>query len=231
MQAVILAGGLGTRLRSINSDLPKPMVPVNGEPFLLHQVRMLRRHGISDFLFLISYRSEVIIEFIENYRESDPEATLEWSIEPEPLGTGGAVKLGEDKLRSEFFLINGDSYLDMDYEGMGIAFVNTDCNAMIAVYDNAEETDVIRNVRVEGDAVQGYKKDAAGKMTHIDAGVIAMRSSVADLIPAEKKFSMESDVYPLLMEGNGMRAYLTTNRFYDIGTPDRLAEFERTIAG
>ena len=229
MQTVILAGGLGTRLRSITGDVPKPLVTVNGAPFLLHLVRMLQRHGLYDFLFLLGYQHEMIVEFLQSGSIKD--AKLDWSIESEPMGTGGALKLAEPKIKDHFLLINGDSYLDMDYRSLINTYEKNHKQALMVVYDNAMHTDVTENVKVDREGcIAGYdKENRDGSMTHVDAGALVFNNSILASMPNNQVCSLEKEIYPILINQQQMLAYPIVERFYDIGTPDRYAEFEEIV--
>lgn len=230
IQAVILSGGLGTRLRAVNPEVPKPMVKVADRPFLEHLIIMLRRHGLEKFLFLLSYKSQVIIDFAGMLSQK-MKIKIDWSVEPEPMGTGGAVKLAENKLETEFLLINGDSYLDMDYEGLVKSFRKSGLDAVMSIYDNSRNTNVINNVGVDRDGfVVKYKKaDPDAKLSHVDAGVIAFKKEVTRLIPSGKVCSLENEIYQKLIDKKQFGSYVTQTRFYDIGTPERLKEFEGMV--
>jgi len=191
---------------------------------------MLERHGVSDFLFLLSYRSERIIAFLEARGAGNDR--FRWSVEPSPLGTGGAVRHAAALLCDEFLLINGDSYLDMDYEGLAAAFRGASCTGMLAVYDNRRDTAVPNNVALDDSGrVSLYEKAGSDeRLRYVDAGVLALRKSVLDLIPADTVCSMENEIYPRLIERGALDSFVAAQRFYDIGTPERLREFEAYLS-
>ena len=110
MQVAILCGGLGTRLKSVTKNMPKPMVVVLGKPFLYHQLNLLHSQGFNSFLLLAGYGSQYIIDYFE-----DSSLKVEYSVELSPLGTGGCLLYAKNKLDDRFLLLNGDSYLDIDY--------------------------------------------------------------------------------------------------------------------
>src|SRR5437763_8512465 len=135
-QAVILAGGLGTRMRPMTEQVPKPMLPVNGRPFLYHQLRLLESRGFRRVLLLVGYLGEQI----EGYFDSEAGATLEvgisYSYESSPLGTGGALRNAATKLDPAFVVLNGDTYLDVDYRRLCADFERGDCAGMTVAYNN-----------------------------------------------------------------------------------------------
>ena len=231
MQAVILSGGLGTRLRVVDDTVPKPMVKIAGHPFLFYLTNMLRRRGISEMLFLLAYKSDIVIRFLDELGRSEG-LRVAYSVEPSPMGTGGALRHAVNKLADDFLVINGDSYLDMDYVDLGVRFKTSCLDAMMTVYDNSSKTDVISNVAIGSDGlVVDYRKgQPEAKLGYVDAGVLAMKLNVVvDLIPAGRVCSLENEIYMKLISGGKLGSYVTSNRFYDIGTPERLCEFEKAV--
>jgi NDP-sugar pyrophosphorylase family protein len=233
MQAVILAGGLGTRLGDVTSRVPKCMVPVGGRPFLEHQLRLLQQHGVKDVLLLVGHLAEHVQRHFGDGAGCG--LRIRYSVDAELLGTAGAVKRAEMLLQERFVLLYGDSYLAIDYGDLWARFVESAAPAMMVVYaDAAGETGVPRNVQVAADGrVAAYRKGAAGSaaaLGHIDAGVVALRRSVLAGIPADRPASLESDLYPALARDGRLHAYQSSRRFYDIGTPERLTVFERVLA-
>ncbi len=112
-QAVILAGGLGTRMRPITETIPKPMIMVAGKPFLQHQLGLMSRAGIEEALLLVAYLGEQIQEYFGDGAKFG--CKVSYSFEPSPLGTGGALKNAEAQLQDQFVVVNGDTYLAIDY--------------------------------------------------------------------------------------------------------------------
>jgi D-glycero-alpha-D-manno-heptose 1-phosphate guanylyltransferase len=231
MQAVILAGGLGTRLRSVSADMPKVLVKVGDTCFLEHLLRMLSRRGINDFLFLLGYKSELVRMFLD--RQNGAGRTIEYSVEKSILGTAGALRLAEDKLANEFLLINGDSYLDIDYSDLIQEFHVKNCSIMMVIYGNSIPTEVPNNVGVDNrGCVVCYSRvnDGDKNLAYVDAGVIVAKKSILDFIPSAGRCSLDEDVYPKLIKNGHICSYVTKQRFYDVGTPSRLREFELRMA-
>jgi len=235
-QAVILAGGLGTRMRPITETIPKPMIAVAGKPFLQWQLELLHKRGIGSALLLVAYLGEQIEQYFGNGKSFG--GRLEYSYEPSPLGTGGALKNAEVKLRDWFVLVNGDTYLDIDYAGLVRDFGCADCAAMIVAYEKpaVEYADVPTsglpgNLAVSKDGmVAAYRKREPAGLTHIDAGVIVLRKEVLAALPAEQKCSLEEEIYPQLIARGQMRAWATREPFYDMGSPAGLAALEAKLA-
>lgn len=230
LQAVILAGGLGTRLRPLTETVPKPMVPVNDEPFLAHQLRMLTAQGVTNIVLLTGYMGEVVEDHFGD--GSDFGASLSYSQEPEPLGTGGALKLAEPLLDEAFMVLFGDSYLPIDYPAVGNTLMESDWTGLIVAYDNSQDTDVENNVALDDDGTVALYQKGGGddRLAYVESGVLAFRRSVLDLIAPDSVVSLENEIYPQLIEAGRLGAYPTQQRFYDIGTPDRLEDFRQVLA-
>jgi NDP-sugar pyrophosphorylase family protein len=228
MQAVILAGGLGTRLRPITETVPKPMVPVAGKPFLHHQLALLARQGFVEVLLLTGYLGEQIEAHFG--RGAELGLSLRYQREERPLGTGGALRDALDQLDDRFIVLYGDSYLPFDNAAFADAFVAGNSLGMISVYrDPSGGTDVPGNVELgEGSLVRRYQKGAG--LPLIEAGVLAFRKEVVARLPGGAPSSIEAELYPQLIAERQLRGYLTEQRFYDIGTPARLRQFEEHLA-
>ncbi len=231
MQAVILVGGKGERLRPFTENIPKPMVEVAGIPFLEHLINLLKANGIIKFLFLTGYRGDIIKNYFGNGSRWDVE--IDYSFEDKPLGTGGALKLAREKLNDEFYLLFGDSYLPIDYKKIAAKFEKDNSKVILAVYDNTENTGVPFNIMLDNnrEIVSVYKKakDNPPSFNYCDAGVLIVNKNVLGLISDKIPVSFEEEVYPRLIEDNNLGYYISESRFYDIGTVKRLEAFEQYI--
>ena len=232
---MILAGGLGTRMRPITETIPKPMIAVAGKPFLEWQLKLLRDGGIANALLLVAYLGEQIEEYFGNGAKTG--GGVEYSYEPSPLGTGGALKNAEAKLRDWFVLVNGDTYLAIDYERLIRDFVGANCQAMIVAYEKpamakAEipASGLPGNLGVSSNGkVTAYRKHDPQGLNHIDAGVIVLKKEVLADLPADQKCSSEEEIYPKLIARGELRAWVTTEPFYDMGSPAGLAALEAKL--
>ena len=227
MQAVILAGGLGTRLRPLTLTVPKPMLPVGGKPFLCHQLEHLKAQGIRRALLLIGHLGGQVKAYFGDGGSIGME--LMYSEERELLGTGGALKLAEGKIAGDFFVIYGDSFLPLDYAGFEAAFFRAGREGMIAVYrDPAGATRVRGNVTLSPEGlVARYDKGAGGAgLDWVEAGVLAFRRGVLRRIPPGRVVSLERDVYPALIGEGALAGYPVAHRFFDIGTEERIRDME-----
>ncbi len=232
MQAVILAGGMGTRLWPLTREVPKPMVAVAGVPYLEHQLRWLGQQAIDDIVLLTGYLGEQIEDYFAGGEAWG--LSIRYSREEQPLGTGGAIRQAQHLLADRFLLIYGDSYLPIAYAEVLDLLVQRRTQGVMVVYDNTlENTDVNNNIALDQDGfVIRYDKEAADdpELTHVEAGVLAFDRSIVERLTFAEKISLEQQVFPQLIAERQMVAFPTQQRFYDIGTPDRLQTIERILA-
>jgi NDP-sugar pyrophosphorylase family protein len=231
IQAAILAGGRGERLRPLTDNIPKPMVQIRGRPYLAYQLDELKRQGIVDVVLLTGYLGEVIEKYFGDGMASG--MRVRYSREPSPLGTGGALKLAEPLLAEDFLLIYGDSYLPIRYAEAMERLRATRAEALVAALDNVPPVvDVPNNIALGADGfVARYEKGAgaAAGLTHVEAGVAALTRRLLRRIPAGRVASLEQEFFPQLIVGRQLVAFATKRRFYDIGTPSRLKEIEAVL--
>jgi mannose-1-phosphate guanylyltransferase len=230
MQAVIMTGGMGTRLRPLTRQIPKGLVEVGGRPFLEHLILYLKKFRINDILLCTGYLGEMIEEYFGD--GSGMGVRIDYSREDYPLGTGGALRPARLKLRDEYLLLNGDTFLPIDYNLMLEGFKTSSALMMIGVFP-VEGTGATPNLGVDDKgwitaSSTGLKDEG---LTHVDAGVRLVRKKIADYFPAEEVFSLEDDLYPRLIEAGKLIAWPIEQRFYDIGTPERVIVFERFLSG
>jgi len=225
VQAVVLAGGLGTRLYPITKTIPKPMVPILGRPFLDHMLEMLATQGFEEVVLLTGYLGKQIREHVGDgsrfglsirYRQESGQL----------LGTGGALREAVHLLRSWFFLIYGDSFLPLDYADAARAFHTGGTQALMVVLGSAAGVDVVPNVRLDDNGrIVSYRKGGGSGYAHVDAGVLVLRREVVSLVLKEGPCSLEQETYPRLAVAGDLLAYPASQRFYDIGTPAGVEEF------
>ncbi len=228
MQMVVLAGGLGTRLRPLTEQMPKSLIPVNGQPFLQYQLELFKRNGIRDIVLCVGYLGDEIKEYFGDGSRFGVD--IRYSEEGEELlGTAGAIRNAERFLASEFFLTYGDSYLLLDYRAVMDCFRQRDKLGLMVVYRNCNQFDR-SNVIVEGDLVKVYDKEGRTPgMDYINYGVSVLRKEAVSLIPPGRSFTQE-ELYHLLIEQEQLLAFETHQRFYEIGSPAGLDEFRRLVA-
>lgn len=223
-------------MRPVTETIPKPMISLAGKPFLQHQLELLRSSGIDRSLLLVAYLGEQI----QNYFGDGAKLgmSVSYSFEPTLLGTGGALKNAEAQLQNTFVLLNGDTYLPIDYSALFLKFAMLKCQALIVAYQkpapglSALPVDhVPNNLAVDRDGrVAGYRKNDPEGLTHIDAGAIVFSKEILKLFPAGQKCSLEQEIYPQLIASGEFRAWVTNEPFYDMGSPAGLAALEEKLA-
>jgi len=227
MPAVILAGGLATRLRPLTETIPKALVEVAGHPFLWHQLQLLKRHGIHHAVLAVGYLGEQIQE---RYGDgSQLGIRLDYSFDgPVLLGTAGAIRKALKLLPERFFVLYGDSYLTCDYRAVEAAFRKSNLGGLMTVYRNDGQYDR-SNVAFDGSRILRYdKRDFSPDMHHIDYGLAAFHRSVFADLPADEKCDLATVFQRLLHEGN-LAAFEVRERFYEIGSPAGLLDTERFL--
>ncbi len=226
MQAVILAGGIGTRFRPLTLKTPKSMIHVMGRPYLEYQIEYLKRYNITNILLCIGYLGENIQSHFGDGQLWG--VRIKYSFEDSPLGTGGALKKASNHLEDSFILIYGDSYLPINYSSIEKHFLEIDKMLLMVLYDNVEDTSVPNNVSLnEQGIVTHYEKDSRNSMLqYVDAGVLALKKDILDLLPSGREASLEKEIFPGLIARQECAGFVTRERFYDIGTPERLKAFE-----
>ncbi len=225
MQAVILAGGLATRLGALAKSTPKSLVTVAGRPFLEHQLALIQRSGFTHVLLCIGHLGEKIRDFAGDGRRFG--LHVDYSEDgPVPLGTAGALRRALGSLAPEFLVTYGDSYLPFDYSApLRDLLAHPEASGTMAVYENRARFDA-SNTEVRGQLVARYEKGTCDPaLTHIDYGATALRREVlAELAPG---ISIGFDrVQSELSRAGKLRALVATERFYEIGSVSGVAELE-----
>lgn len=228
-QAVVLVGGLGTRLGALTADTPKPMLPVGGEPFLDIVLRNLVRHGFDDILLLAQFH----VEKIRDHYTAHPltGAQLRVLEEGAPAGTGGALREAAPLLDEVFLLTNGDSIFDFNYLALYQIFQATQSTVSLGL---CARPDVSRYGQVtlgEASAVTGYaeKNAAPGTPGLISGGVYIMSRDILEAIPTEGLVSLETDVMPGLVAKGSVSGAEFEGYFLDIGLPESYAQAQTEI--
>ncbi len=228
MPAVILAGGLATRLRPLTETVPKALIEVNGQPFLHHQLALLKRRGIFRVVLLVGYLGEKIREDFGD--GSALGIKIEYSFDgPVLLGTAGAIRQALPLLPERFFVLYGDSYLACDYRAVERAFVTSGCAGLMTVYRNDGLFDT-SNVEFDGVRIRAYDKvNRTATMRHIDYGLGAFQRSVFAGIPVGEKRDLAT-VYQGLLREEKLAASEVHERFYEIGSHEGLRDLSEFLA-
>jgi len=219
------------------NDRPKPLAPIGTTPFLEHQLSFLKAQQIRNFVLCVGYRHEQIEEYFGDGGRWG--ISITYSVEERPLGTGGALKLAQRFAQDTFLVLNGDTFFDLDIEGLVRTHRqhcsrNPNCEGTIAltqVEDSSQYGSVVFGADL---AITGFReKSAGGEPPHfVSAGVYVLEPRVLDRIPSSQSVSLERDVYPQLLGDRGLYAYPVDGFFIDIGTPEgfhRFGEYTRSI--
>jgi D-glycero-alpha-D-manno-heptose 1-phosphate guanylyltransferase len=222
VDVIILAGGLGTRLASVVSDVPKPMALVAGKPFLDHILCKLPLHNISQIILAVGYKYEKIEAYYGNTYHNIP---IVYSVENEPLSTGGGVALALDKMRSETgIILNGDTFFDVNYEEL-IEVHKSSLSPITLSLKQMENPDRYGTVLVETHKIVRFQEKELGQKTGlINGGVYAIHKKLKEMMPHLDKFSFETEVLEANVAAGLLAGYISSGLFIDIGIPE---DYER----
>ena len=219
MQALILAGGEGTRLRPLTSTVPKPVVPLVDRPFITYMLEWLKRHGVDDVVMSCGYMASGVRNVLGDGSAFD--VRLRYMEEPRPLGTGGALKLAEPLLDERFLMLNGDVLTDMDLTAQIQQHERTGARATIALIP-VEDPSRYGLVRIDaGRTVEEFLEKPSSDQIDtnlINAGAYVLEREVLSSLEREVNVSIEREIFPQLV-GAGLYAYPQEGYWLDIGTP------------
>lgn len=224
MKVVIIAGGQGTRIASVNSEIPKAMIPIDGKPVLEYEVELAKRYGFTDFLFIIGYLGDQIEAYFGN--GSRWGVTIAYYREEKPLGTAGALGLLKNRLTDDFFVFYGDTVMDFDMQAMLESHRSRQADATLFVHpnDHPYDSDIVLtdpDGRVTG---FGHKPHPEGFVSHntVNAALFIFSPRVLEHIELGVKSHIEKHVLPVCLEA-GLRlfAYVSFEYIKDMGTPGR----------
>lgn len=228
LPVAVLAGGLATRLRPITTTIPKSLVRVAGRHFIDHQLEALARHGVTRACLLVGHLGEQIEAHLGKGAFG---IALEYSYDGDTLlGTGGAIKRALPRLGAEFFVLYGDSYLDIDYGAVERAFRDSGAPALMTVYRNENRWDKSNVVFEDGRIVHYSKKMDVPGMAYIDYGLGVLRADTIARYADDVRFDL-SEVYADLASRGMLAGYEAQRRFFEIGSPVGLAELEGLLGG
>jgi len=225
--ALILAGGLATRLRPLTETIPKSLVEVAGHPILWHQLQLLKSHGIRQTVLAVGYLGEQIQDRYGDGAQLG--IRLDYSFDgPQLLGTAGAIRKALKLLPERFFVLYGDSYLSCDYVAVEASFRQSNLPGLMTVYRNDGQYDR-SNVVYDGTRILRYdKREHSPEMRYIDYGLGVFHRSVFADLPADETFDLAAVFQRLLHEEN-LAAFEVRERFYEIGSPAGLRETEQFL--
>ena len=222
LPVAILAGGLATRLRPMTETVPKGLLPVNGEPFIGHQLRLLAAGGVERAVLCVGYLGEMIRESVGD--GSGFGLHVEYSFDdPVLLGTAGAVRLALPRLGRKFFVLYGDSYLPCNYRAVMAAFHASGKTALMTVFRNEGQWDA-SNIEFAGGRIMAYdKRNSSGSMHHIDYGLGVFDDSAFAPLATHEPHDLAVLYQDLLRRGE-LAGLEVSERFYEIGSAEGLRE-------
>ncbi|HEF7796779.1 TPA: nucleotidyltransferase family protein, partial [Campylobacter jejuni] len=217
MQAIILCGGLGTRLKSVIKDIPKPMAPINDKPFLEFIFEYLKKQGIKEVILAVSYKYEVIQEY---FKDEFLSIKIKYSIEKEPLGTGGAIKEALKFIKNEAYVLNGDTFFDID-----LTKLKLNGNRICLALKQMNDFDRYGTVNVDKHGfVMSFEEKVFKKQGLINGGIYLLAKDIFNEFDLEKKFSFEEFLQENC-EKLKTRAEIFNDYFIDIGVPEDYYNF------
>lgn len=216
MEAIVLAGGFGTRLRSVINDVPKPMAPINNIPFLEVLLATLESKGFSRIVLSVGYMADAITEYFGSCYNG---MKIDYAIENEPLGTGGAVKLAMQYISSEYvFIFNGDTFVDIEVESLELLWKKVE--SPIIVGKSIDDTSRYGRLLIENDILKGFTEKGVSGEGVINAGCYVLSSDILNRFPLGINFSLEQDFIVKYIENLNFHIFLTKGLFIDIGIPE-----------
>lgn len=220
LEAIVLAGGLGTRLKSIVSDLPKPMAPVAGRPFLEILLSSLAVNGFQRVILSVGHMADKIIDhFGDEYKGME----IVYSCESQPLGTGGAIRLAIAKAISDHvFIFNGDTFVEFDVAAANQVWEESSRHVVVGAM--VEDTARYGRMLISGSKVTGFQEKGVEGKGLINAGCYILDVGVLDNVPVGEKFSFEEVFLNRVSDDEMLDAFITEGLFIDIGVPD---DYER----
>jgi NDP-sugar pyrophosphorylase family protein len=227
LPVAVLAGGLATRLGPHCSAFPKSLLLVAGEPFIAHQLRLLRSEGVERVVLCVGHLGGMIKHFVGNGGRFGLDATYSFDGD-RPLGTGGALRRAIGQLGDAFFVLYGDSYLDVSFRAVQDAYELAAAPALMTVYRNEGRWDASNVVFDDGRVVRYEKHARDRRMRYIDYGLGIVSAGVLTRRRSGEAFDLAEVYGPLAAEGR-LAGYEVTRRFYEIGSPQGWAQTDELL--
>jgi len=231
-QAVILAGGKGTRLREVSQGLPKPMIPILGKPLLQHLIEQCVTHNICNIKLLVSYKKEVIIDFFGDGRRYG--VSIQYIVEDIPRGTAGALIDALSELEEQFLVIYGDTFFDIDLDSFWEFHQSHAGDASIFLHpnDHPQDSDLVEvdsSFRVQ--KIHPYPHDNQWRQNLVNAAMYMFnKNALQDVDLLSKRPDIAKNLFPLMLESRkNLYGYISTEYIKDMGTPNRLSKVEEDI--
>ena len=216
-EAIILAGGKGTRLRSVVSDMPKPLAPINNIPFLTYLIHFLKKEGIKHIVLSVGYKWEMIKEIYGNSYEG---IDISYAVEDYPLGTGGGIALAlKETKQDDILILNGDSFIDFDLNDFYL-FHKKENSRLSFVLKEMKDFERYGSVEVNGNKIIEFKEKKFINQGLINAGAYIAKRNIFDSLNLPDKFSFEQDYLEKKVNEGYFYGYKTKGFFIDIGVPE-----------
>lgn len=224
MKVVVIAGGQGTRIASVNSEIPKAMIPIDGKPILEYEVEMAKRYGFTDFLFITGHMGDQIHSYFGNGEKWG--VKIEYYQEEKPMGTAGALGYLKDKLTEDFFVFYGDTVMDFDMQSMLDYHKQKNADATLFLHpnDHPYDSDIV-DLDADGKVRRFFNKpheDGFISRNIVNAALFIFKPSILEKIEVGVKSHIEKYVLPRCLEaGMNLYGYISFEYIKDMGTPDR----------
>ena len=224
LQALILAGGIGSRLGGLTRHTPKPVLEVAGRPFLSYLLWNLKRHGITRIVLSLGHLAETVVEIMGNGNSYGMEIT--YVIEPERLGTGGGVRFAANYLEDEFLVLNGDTLFDFNYLDLQRHLKNDSLGVMAL----RQMTNVCRygSILLKNGRIHAFHEKVKNEEGIINGGVYLLRKSSLDWL-SEGESSLESDLFPKFALTGQLAGAMYSGYFLDIGIPETFSKAQTEL--
>jgi len=225
MEAIILAGGFGTRLQGVVSDVPKPMAPIGGRPFLEILLSFLSRNGFTRVVLAVGYMANVIVD---HFGHTFKNLELDYTIEDTPLGTGGAVRLAMTKTTADHvYVFNGDTFLDLEILNVEALWKRHKEQIMVA--REMDNTARYGRLVVNESKITGFQEKGVSGRGLINAGCYVLRKNALADFPAGQAFSLEVDYFQKKLQDINLYFFSTNAHFIDIGIPEDFARAQTEL--
>jgi NDP-sugar pyrophosphorylase family protein len=225
---VILAGGLGTRLRSVLGGLPKALAPVGGQPFVAYQLDWLKRQGIARVILCTGYGHDLIRAYCGDGTAFGMQ--IRYSVEDKPLGTAGALQQARRFLNETFLVMNGDTYFATELAPLLAQHKEGDALATLALVKVPQAGRFGAVTLDEHGYVAHFAEKKCRRAGLINAGIYIFEAQIFARFPARVPLSLEDDVFPVLAEQRLLRGHVLEGYHMDIGTPESYEQFQRNVA-
>jgi NDP-sugar pyrophosphorylase family protein len=227
LPVVILAGGLATRMKPITEKIPKSLIDIKGKPFIYYQLKLLEKNDVDYVILCLGHLGEQVVEYLNS--KTNFVMQIDYSFDGEKLlGTGGAIKYIGSKLPEVFFVLYGDSYLDVEYKKIESVYFTSGKKGLMTIFKNDDQWDSSNVIFKNNKLIKYSKKDKSERMNYIDYGLGILNKKVFAKYSEHDSFDL-AGIYEELSECNELYGYEVFNRFYEIGSKNGLKEFIEKI--